>query len=94
MATEAQCVLALDEHEEALSRRKNVVGLGVVPLDEGKGDKGGMAVAVYVVKKLPASGLAEKDVVPETLTVRKGKRVVEVPTRVIEQGKVVLEKLP
>jgi hypothetical protein len=93
MATEAQCVLALDEHEEALTRRKNVVGLGVVPLDEAGGGKSGMAVAVYVRKKLPASGLAEKDVVPESLTVRKGKRVVEVPTRVIEQGKVEHEKL-
>ncbi len=92
MASEAQCILALDEHEALLARLENVVGLGVVPLDEDDGGKLGMAVAVYVRKKLPPSRLAEKDVVPEMLTVHKGKRVVEVPTRVIEQGKVVLEK--
>jgi hypothetical protein len=88
MATEAQCVLALDEHEETLTRRKNVVGLGVVPLDETEGVKGGMAVAVYVENS------AAKGDVPETLAVHKGKRVLQVPTRVIEQGKVVLERLP
>ena len=91
MATEAQCLLALNEHEADLGRRKNVVGFGVVPLDEKEGVKGGMAVAVYVEKL--ASELVAKDVVPKTLAVRKGGRVVEVPTRIIEQGKVVLEKL-
>lgn len=91
MATEAQCLPALNEHEADLGRRKNVVGLGVVPLDEDEGSKGGMAVAVYVEKL--ASGLTEKGIVPKTLAVRKGRHVVEVPTRIIEQGKVVLENL-
>jgi hypothetical protein len=93
MATERQCVIALDEYEEELAARKNVVGLGVVPLAEDDGARGAakMAVAVYVKKKLPLDRLAEKDVVPATLKVRQGKRIVRVPTRIIEQGTVVKE---
>ena len=71
-----------------------VVGLGVVPLEEDGSGRGAakMAIGVYVKKKLPLDRLAEEDVVPATLKVRQGKRVVEVPTRIIEQGKVVKER--
>jgi hypothetical protein len=93
-ATAKQCNQALDQYEQELGRRKNVVGLGIVPAEED-GESSGrqkMAVAVYVKKKLPEDRLAAKDVIPPTLEVRSGKRVVRVPTRVIEQGKVRLEE--
>jgi len=87
MATQAQCERALDLFETELSRRKNVVGLGIVPAEEEK-PGGGLAVAVYVKKKLPADQLAKGDLVPETLSVPGRKGAVQVPTRVIEQGEV------
>ena len=91
MATETQALRALDAHEETLGRCKNVVGMGVVPADEAGGKQ--MAVGVYVKKKLPLDRLAEKDVVPTTLEVMVGNRVVTVPTRVIEQGTVKKEEV-
>ena len=92
MATQSQCERALDLFEEDLSRRKNVVGLGIVSAGEGgSGGRRGSAVAVYVKRKVPASRLSEKDLVPETLTVPGPKGSVTVPTRVIEQGEVRLE---
>jgi hypothetical protein len=93
MATQSQCERALDLFEEDLSRRKNVVGLGIVPAedDESAAGQPGLAVAVYVKKKMSASRLAEKDRVPETLYVPGRNGSVQVPTRVIEQGEVRLE---
>jgi hypothetical protein len=88
MASEAQCLTALDRYEEELSRRKNVVGLGVVPLSDDGPARNGMAVGVYVKKKLPSDHLADRDIVPPTLDVREGNRLIHVPTRVIELGKV------
>ena len=52
-----------------------------------------LAVAVYVVKKLPLEELAPNEVIPSLLEVRQGKRVAKVRTRVIEQGEVSLESL-
>lgn len=92
MATEAQCKRAIDLFEDDLSRRENVVGLGIVQADEGLPPAhDGMPVGVYVVKKLPSSRLPARDLVPEKLRVPTWRGVVEVPTRVIEQGKVRLE---
>ena len=92
MATQAQCERALGLFEEELSRRKNVVGLGIVPADdEPRSGRRGLAVGVYVKKKLPANRLSEKDRVPETLSVPGRSGPVHVPTRVIEQGEVRLE---
>lgn len=93
MATEAQCKRALDKFEDDLSSRKNVVGLGIVPLEEevGKKGKADLAVAVYVKKKLPPEKLAAKDLVPKTLTLSSSKGEICVPTKVIEQGEVTLE---
>lgn len=92
MATEAQFRRALDRFEDQLSQRKNVVGLGIVPVDdESPFARGPMAVAVYVAKKLPCKRLSKEDVVPGTLRVRTRKGIVEVPTHVIEQGEVRLE---
>lgn len=92
MATEAQCKRALDLFEDELSRRKNVVGLGVVPADdESPPSRGGMAVAVYVARKLPPNRLLESELVPEVLRIPSRKGMVDVPTRVIEQGAVHLE---
>ena len=88
MATQSQAQHALDLFEEELSRRKNVVGLGIVPAQDEKAGsrRRGVAIAVYVKKKLPANRLSEKDVVPETLSVPGRHGSVHVPTRVIEQG--------
>jgi hypothetical protein len=89
MATQSQVERALDLFEEELSKCKNVVGLGIVPVeDEPRASRRGLAVAVYVKKKVPASRLSEKDLVPETLSVPGRKGPVQVPTRVIEQGEV------
>lgn len=95
MATQLQAERALDLFEAELSARKNVVGLGIVPADDdemGTGKKG-LAVAVYVKKKVPASRLAQKDLVPETLSVPERTGEVQVPTRVIEQGEVRAEEM-
>jgi hypothetical protein len=92
MATEAQCQRALDLFEDELSLRQNVVRSGIVPTDqESPSHRGGMAVAVYVVKKLPSSRLSPRDLVPETLRLPSKRGIVEVPTRVIEQETLRLE---
>jgi hypothetical protein len=92
MATERQAKRALELFERQLSKRKHVVGLGIVPAsEEGGSHKDEMAVAVYVKKKLPAKNLAARDLVPESLEVPGRKAVIRVPTRVIEQGVVRLE---
>jgi hypothetical protein len=93
MATQAQCERALDLFEAELSRRKNVVGLGIVPVEGDASGSGrrGLAVAVYVKKKVPTGRLHEKDVVPETLLVPGRNGPIHVPTRIIEQGEVRLE---
>jgi hypothetical protein len=94
MATRTQAERALDLFEKELSRRKNVVGLGIVPeTEEATAARKGLAVAVYVKKKVPANKLREKDLVPETLPVPGRDGPVHVPTRVIEQGEVRLEPL-
>ena len=59
MATQRQAELALDLHEDDLSRRKNVVGLGIVPVDDDK-PQGKLAVAVYVKKKCPPTSWRRK----------------------------------
>lgn len=88
MATREQAKRALDRHEDDLSQRANVVGLGVVPCAEGDG----MAVGVYVRKKLPRARLAPADVVPENVSIPGRSETIEVPVRVIEQGEVSLER--
>ena len=39
-------------HEQLLSDRKNVIGLGIAPANDESGGKD-LAVAVYVTKKVP-----------------------------------------
>lgn len=93
MAAQKQCELALEQHEQRLIVLKNVVGLGIVPLeDRSEGTRASaLAVAVYVVKKLPLEELTPREVIPPMLEVRRGKRITKVRTRVIEQGEVTLE---
>jgi hypothetical protein len=90
MATTPQIKRALEQFENDLSSRKNVVGLGIVPEDE-KGNGGKMAVAVYVTKKVDPKKLSPKDLLPKSLEIRGRAGAVKVPVRVIEQGKVELE---
>jgi hypothetical protein len=92
MATQAQCQKALDLFEGQLSRLKNVVGLGIVEAEDDTPKSGkDLAVAVYVKKKLPEGKLPAKDRVPPVLTLPVHGKVVEVPTRVIEEGEFSLE---
>ncbi len=90
MATRTQCRRALDLFEDQLSRRANVVGLGIVPADDST-ERSGMAVAVYVKKIVPEGRLDPDEVVPKVLEIPGRKEPVKVPTRVIEQGEVRLE---
>ena len=90
MARESDCLKALDKHEADLAKRKNVVGLGIVPID-GNPKSTDLAVAVYVERKLPAEALASKDLVPKTLQIDVRDETIDVPTVVIEQGVVTLE---
>lgn len=85
MAARGVVVKALDQHEDALAKLPNVVGLGVV--DAG----GAPAVGVYVVKKVPEDALPAGAAVPKSLVVKAGGKTVRVPTRVIEQGAVTKE---
>lgn len=88
MATRQQCREALEAHAEELQRLPHVVGLGIVPLEEGK--KGGKhAVGVYVdrIVKARKAGARIPDVV--RLEGKQGK--VDIPVRVIEIGEVSLE---
>ena len=89
MAKRSDVVKALDQHEQELSRRRNVVGLGVVPADDSQKE---LAVGVYVVQKVPLEELPEGEVIPKTLPVKVRGKTLRVPTRVIEQGKVTVER--
>ena len=95
VAAESLCKRALEQHGSRLIRLKNVVGLGIVPVEDSpKGfHSRDLVVAVYVAKKLPLEQLAPQEVIPPALEVPSGKRILKVPTRVIEQGEVSLEPL-
>lgn len=94
MATEAQCERALEANEDRLGSLPNVVGLGIVQEDEDDPTSHGLAVAVYVTKKVPKGELKPEERVPPTLIIPsryEGDRSRQVPVRVIEQGEVELE---
>jgi hypothetical protein len=92
MATVKQAKRALDLFERSLAQRPNVVGLGIVPKGE-RGSRNGMAIGVYVSKKLPLDHLSADEIVPEHLEIPGKNGSVVVPTRVIEQGEVRRESL-
>ena len=95
MASESEAVKALNQFSDKLSGLKNVVGLGVVSLHEKLEDAADdMAVAVYVRKKLPKSELPKDQLIPRTLKFKINNRLIEVNTKVIEQGEAVLEQMP
>ena len=91
MATQQICEAALDEHEEKLSTLPNVIGLGIVALDETDPESSELAVAVYVRKKISDDELEAFEVIPKIIRITQGDLLQEVPTRVIEQGDVSLE---
>ncbi len=90
MATQKQCEIALEQFADALSRLKNVVGLGVVQADD-EGNRRNCAVGVYVKKKVPIAKLSAKDRAPKSLDFHQHGAQGSVPVRVIEQGAVELE---
>ena len=82
MNTDEACRRLLDAFEVELSKKANVVGLGIV--DEPDGE---VRVAVYVSKKQPVDELPSEDVIPSEL--QQGDDSAR--TRVIEQGTPMLE---
>lgn len=95
MATRTDCLKALALHEEALSKLKNVVGLGLVETEREQTDDGSprveLAVAVYVRRKVPPGELAPRQRIPAFLVVPSAGGEREVAVRVLEQGSVELE---
>jgi hypothetical protein len=86
-------LLRRDGHVDVPGQYKNVVGMGVVRLDQAAQLSRGStdAVAVYVRKKEPEEKLSADDVIPRYLEIKDRGQVVQVPTKVIEQGEVSLE---
>ena len=78
--------------ENFLIQHPNVIGLGIVPKGK-RGSKGGMAIGVYVSRKLPEDHVSADELVPDHLEIPGKHGPVVVPTRVIEQGEVRLESL-
>jgi hypothetical protein len=95
MATRAECQRALARHQDDLSQRRNVVGLGIVSCNRvlrlTRADA--LAVAVYVSRKIPPDQLSQEDVVPRVVLARCGGREIEVPVEVIEQGTIALDAI-
>jgi len=91
MATEKLCLLALDQYEERLTDIESVVGLGITAVDNGNAADEDLAVAVYVDEAGESGEPSNKQVIPATLEVKRGRKKYQVPVRVIEQGKVWLE---
>jgi hypothetical protein len=93
MATRSECQRALALYEEDLSRRRNVVGLGIVPcsplIQLARHDE--LVVAVYVSRKVPAEQLNPEDMLPRVLRVRDRGETIEVPVQVIQQGPISLD---
>ncbi len=83
MPTEDDVKRILDEYADRLTSLPNVVGVGLVPADEEKGES---AVAVYVRSKVPEAQLKPSEIVPPTLTSTIAGAPVNVATRVIEVG--------
>jgi hypothetical protein len=86
MSSHKEVRSALDQHEKWLSSLPHVQGLGMVAAKGEKVDSDDVAVAVYVEEKRPLESLAPDERIPETLEVREGGRVRQVPVRGIEQG--------
>jgi hypothetical protein len=74
-------------------QQKNVVGIGITEKVSRGQSTGRMAVAFYVVKKLPKNQLSDSTMVPPTVP---GPLVAgaDVPTDVIELGKIKLHTVP
>lgn len=89
MVSEAVFEKALEHHEERLSTLPNVVGLGIVDKPGSKG----LAVGVYVSKKVPLEDLKRADRIPKRLFTQYAQRRRWVPVSVIEQGIVELEAI-
>lgn len=90
MATQKQCEKALDIHGEELSAHSNTMGLGIVPMAEGRSSRSNYAVAVYV--RRPHKTIKAEGGVPEALDIPGKNKSVRVPVMVIEQGEVSLEE--
>lgn len=91
MAKSSQVDHALDLFGDELARKKNVVGLGKVPAQDG--DPGDWDLAVYVERKVPEAELAAADRVPKDVELPGPGAKTKVQTQVIEQGAVSLEEL-
>ena len=93
MTSKQQCVRALDLHESSLGACKNVVGMGIVEVDDEKASGKTNAVAVYVSRKLPEAELDSRDIIPRYLEIPGRGKPAKIRTKVIEQGEVSLETI-
>ena len=90
MADRDDAKYALDKKEGELVVRKNVVGTGLRPMEDGSGE----AIAVYVSEKVPVSDLAPDDIIPESVEVERAGKAVKVPVRVIAVGGKFTREMP
>ena len=92
MTNEKQAVAALNQYGDEIAALQNVVGIGVVRLSDDNTEDGEMAVAVYVLKKLPREKLDEAQLIPRVLELNVKQKKILIKTKVIEQGEVELEQ--
>lgn len=91
MAARSLCEIALEAHADRLSELPNVVGLGIAPLGDDRSKSDDLGIAVYVKKKVDKEKLERIQRVPKFVRIKRGNRIRNVYTRVIEQGAVSLE---
>ena len=90
-ATEAQCRLALKQHEDRLLRLANVEGLGVRECACDTNDAS-FCVAVYVRKGVASDPEDEDPAIPPALSlIGEDRAVTDIPVRVIEIGELKLD---
>ena len=87
MAARSLCEIALEAHADRLSELPNVVGLGIAPLGDDRSKSDDLGIVVYVKKKVDKEKLERI----QRVRIKRGNRIRNVYTRVIEQGAVSLE---
>lgn len=82
MISERECEMAIEQFENELMRKANVVGIGIVEHNENRQ----LAVGVYVSQKESLDRLKPEDIVPRCLSLNLDSETIDVHTQVIEQG--------
>jgi len=82
LADKAAVTEALNRHQSELQKKSNVVGFGIRKDKHSDGE----ALAVYVSKKIAPEKLGSGQLIPESLKIESGGRMVDVPIQVIDMG--------